>query len=65
MDYNLSGQESLKETGLSQQDIQELKEAFVMTYASQKGWDSDNLTQEQLLEIHQQDGYQKAGMLLS
>jgi hypothetical protein len=57
--------EFIKETGLSEKDVQELKEAFVEKYASLKGWDSDNLTQEQLSEIYQQEEYKKAGLLFS
>jgi len=37
----------------------EKKRAFVEKYASLKGWDSDNLTQEQLSEIYQQEEYKK------
>lgn len=63
MDY--SKENYLKETGLSDKDIQELKEAYVNKYAIKKGWDSTNLNQEQLSEIYQQDAYKKAGMLFS
>jgi len=55
----------IKETGLSEKDIHELKEAFIQKYASIKGWNSENLTQEQLSEIYQQEEYKKAGMLFS
>lgn len=58
-------EDMIRETGLSEEDIKELKEAFVEKYAQQKGWDKDNLTQEQLMEIYQQDEYKKAGLLLS
>lgn len=57
--------EYIKETGLSEKDVQELKESFVKKYANQKGWDSSNLTSEQLSEIYLQDGYKNAGLLLS
>lgn len=63
MDY--SKDDFIKETGLSEKDVQELKEAFVEKYADLKGWDSNNLTQEQLSEIYQQDEYKKAGLLFS
>lgn len=62
---NFSKEDYVKETGLSAKDVQELKEAFVQNYASQKGWNTGSLTSEQIMEIHQQDGYKKAGMLLS
>ena len=63
MDY--SKDEFVKETGLSEKDLYELKEAYVTKYANLKGWDSSKLSQEQLTEIYQQDDYKKAGLLLS
>jgi len=62
---NYSKDEFVKETGLSEKDINELKEAFVEKYAELKGWDSNSLTQEQLTEIYQQEDYKKAGLLFS
>ena len=62
---NYSKDDFVKETGLSEKDTNELKEAFVEKYANLKGWDSDNLTQEQLTEIYQQEEYKKAGLLFS
>jgi hypothetical protein len=55
----------IKETGLSEKDLHELKEAFIEKYADLKGWDSSNLTTEQLSEIYQQEEYKKAGLLFS
>lgn len=55
----------IKETGLTDKDLQELKEAFVEKYVNEKGWDKNNLTSDQLNEIYSQDGYKKPGMLLS
>jgi hypothetical protein len=63
MDY--SKEDFVKETGLSEKDVNELKEAYVQKYASLKGWDSTNLTKEQLSEIYQQNEYKKAGLLFS
>lgn len=57
--------EMLKETGLSDKDMRELREKFVEKYVNQKGWDKNTLTMEQLNEIQQQDEYRKPGMLLS
>jgi 5-bromo-4-chloroindolyl phosphate hydrolysis protein len=62
---NYTKDEFIKETGLSEKDIQDLKEAFVEKYATLKGWDKSNLTQEQLSEIYQQEEYKKAGLLFS
>ena len=55
----------IKETGLSEKDLFELKESFIEKYAKFKGWDKDNLTTEQLNEIVQQPEYKSAGLLLS
>ena len=62
---NFSKEDFVKETGLSEKDLNELKEVFVEKYADLKGWDSTNLTQEQLTEIYQQEEYKKAGLLFS
>jgi len=63
MDYN--EKDFLKETGLTEKDVQELKEAYAKQYAVLKGWDYSALSNEQLNEIQLQDGYKKAGLLLS
>lgn len=55
----------IKETGLSDKDLVELKEAFVEKYVMIKGWDKENLTTEQLNEIYSQDDYKRPGLLLS
>lgn len=55
----------IKETGLSEKDLFELKEAFVEKYAKMKGWDNKNLTTEQLNEIVQQPEYKNPGLLFS
>ena len=55
----------IKETGLSDKDLVELKEAFVEKYVIIKGWDKENLTSEQLNEIYSQDDYKRPGLLLS
>lgn len=57
--------EMLRETGLSEKDIRELREKFVEKYVREKGWNKVNLTSEQLNEIYQQDEYKKPGLLLS
>lgn len=62
---NYTKDEFVKETGLSNKDIQELKETFILKYAKLKGWNPNDLTTEQLTEIHQQDEYKKGGLLLS
>lgn len=63
MDYN--EKDFVKETGISEKDVQELKEAYAKQYAILKGWDYSSLSNDQLNEIQLQDGYKKAGLLLS
>jgi 5-bromo-4-chloroindolyl phosphate hydrolysis protein len=55
----------IKETGLSEKDIQELRESFIEKYIKLKGWDKESLTSDQLNEIYQQEDYKKPGLLLS
>jgi len=55
----------IKETGLSEKDMFELKEAFKQKYAKMKGWNPKSLTTEQLNEIVQQPEYKNAGLLFS
>ena len=57
--------EMIKETGLPEKDIKELREKFVDKYVKEKGWDKKKLTPDQLNEIYQQDEYKKPGLLLS
>lgn len=57
--------EILKETGLTDKEIRELREKFVEKYVNEKGWDKNKLTMEQLNEIYQQDEYKKPGLLFS
>ena len=63
MEY--SKEEFIKETGLSEKDLQELKEAFKEKFVAEKGWDKNNLSQEQLIELINQEGYKNAGKLFS
>jgi len=55
----------IKETGLNEKDLFELREAFVEKYAKLKGWNENSLTSEQLNEIVQQPEYKIPGLLLS
>jgi hypothetical protein len=52
-------------TGLKDEDIQMLRETFVIEYSKKKGWNHKKLSVEQLLEIQSQKGYKTPGMLLS
>lgn len=54
----------IKENGLSEADMEELRENFVTRYAQFKGWDRNSLSTEQLNEIIHQPEYKKAGLIL-
>lgn len=54
----------IKETGLNENELQMIREDFKKKYARQKGWDENNLTEEQLNEIKKQKEWQNP-MLLS
>ncbi len=57
--------ELIKNTGLSQQEIDMLREKYLNEYAKNKGWDPKNLSTNQMLEIVSQKGYKTAGLILS
>lgn len=50
---------------LSQEDVNHLREKFVVEYSRKKGWNSEQLSPTQMLEIVQQNGYKNPGMILS
>jgi hypothetical protein len=52
-------------TNLTKSDENFLREKFITDYSKNKGWDKNNLTPTQMLEIVQQNGYKNPGMLLS
>jgi hypothetical protein len=43
--------ELIKSTGLSQDEINLLREKFVIEYSKKKGWDSNKLSTTQMMEI--------------
>lgn len=53
-----------KSTGLSEQELNLLREKFISEYSNKKGWVRESLTTEQLLEIKEQKGYKSPGMIL-
>jgi|694.fasta_scaffold135155_4 hypothetical protein len=53
------------EVKLGKQDENFLREKFITEYAKNKGWDQNNLSPTQMLEIVQQNGYKNPGLLLS
>jgi Ca2+-binding EF-hand superfamily protein len=56
--------ELIKNTGLTQKEINELREKFLNEYAKSKGWNPDELSTNQMLEIVSQKGYKSAGLIL-
>jgi hypothetical protein len=50
---------------LTKEDENFLREKFVIDYSRKKGWDKNNLSPTQMLEIVQQSGYKNPGLILS
>lgn len=57
--------ELIKSTGLSQEEINLLREKFVVEYSKKKGWDSEKLSTTQMMEIVEQKQYKTPGLLHS
>jgi len=55
----------IKNDKLTQEDQNLLRERFITDYARKKGWDKNNLSPTQMLEIVQQGGYKNPGLILS
>lgn len=55
----------IKDSSISEQDIEDLREIFKREYAKKKGWDPNNLTSEQLNEIISDKRYDGNFMLKS
>ena len=45
-------------------DLKLLREKFINEYSKNKGWDKNNLSPNQLLEIIEQKEYKNPGLLL-
>jgi hypothetical protein len=50
---------------ISKDDENILREKFVSDYSRKKGWDKENLSPTQMLEIVQQNEYKNPGLILS
>jgi hypothetical protein len=50
---------------ISKDDLNILREKFINEYSRKKGWDKNNLTPNQLLEIVEQKGYKNPGLIKS
>lgn len=54
-----------KDTVLSSEELNLLREKYVIEYAKQKGWNPNELTTNQMLEIVNTKGYKTVGLILS
>lgn len=52
-------------TNLSKEELNHLREKFVVEYSKKKGWDSNNLKADQMMEIVEQKQYKNPGILYS
>ena len=55
----------LKKSPLTDEEIEMLRENFIIKYAKDKGWNPYQLKDEQLLEIKTQKEYKTPGLLCS
>jgi Ca2+-binding EF-hand superfamily protein len=56
--------ELIKNNGLTQKEIDQLREKFLNEYAKNKGWNPKELSTNQMLEIVSTKGYKTAGLIL-
>lgn len=57
--------ENIKDSVLSQEELNLLREKYVIEYAKKKGWNPNELTTNQMLEIVNEKGYRSPGLILS
>jgi len=55
----------IKDSAISDNDLDELREMFKREYAKKKGWNPDNLTYEQLNEIMSDKSWQNNFLIKS
>lgn len=55
----------IKNKQLPEEDLNFLREKFVSDYSRKKGWDLNNLSTTQMLEIVDQKEYKSPGLMLS
>lgn len=59
-------QKLIKSTNnLSKEDMNLMREKFISEYARKKGWNKENLSPSQMLEIVEQQQYKNPGLLFS
>lgn len=56
--------ELIKKTLLSEEEITFLREKFIVEYSRKKGWNSKELTTQQMLEISTNNEYKNPGLIL-
>lgn len=59
------GTPMVKDSALSESEMNDLRERFKIQYSRSKGWDPNNLSDEQLKEIFADKRWQAPGLLLS
>ena len=57
--------ELIKSNVLPVEEINLLREKFIVDYARKNGWNKDNLTPNQMLEIISHKNYKNPGMIFS
>jgi hypothetical protein len=56
--------ELIKNSSLSQEEINMLREKFLHEYSKNKGWNPNELSTNQMLEIVSQKQYKSPGLIL-
>lgn len=59
------GTKMIKDSVLSESEINDLREKFKIQYSLNKGWDPNRLDENQLKEIFSDKRWQNPGLLLS
>lgn len=63
MDNKYDGMELITGSESINNNVTKLREEFKSKYVMDKGWDLNDLSDEQILEIKSQKGYQCPGMI--
>jgi hypothetical protein len=60
----MSDSELIKNSSLSQEELNLLREKFLNEYSKEKGWNPNELSTNQMLEIVSQKQYKAPGLIL-
>lgn len=60
----MNDSELIKNSSLSQEEINMLREKFLNEYSKEKGWNPNELSTNQMLEIVSQKQYKTPGLIL-